>query len=427
MIAVPALVYATGAFGFFAIPYAIILYPFVFATMPVLWQAAKAKGRITAADVVFANYDSRPLELAVALTGVVATMPYIALQLVGMETVFEAVGLKGAVPLIAAFALLAFNTYFSGLRAPALIAVVKDRLIYIVVLVAVLLIPAKLGGYGAVFAAADAAFKAKGSGGILLSDAQFLPYVSLTVGSALALFMYPHALTGIFASASANAIRRNAILLPAYSIVLALIALMGLMGHAAGLKLSNPNEVVPLLFKSLFPGWFAGVAFAAIAIGALVPAAIMSIGAANLFTRNFWKAYVRAGASPAEEARVAKMSSLAVVGGALLFILFLPVQYALDLQLLGGLWVLQIFPAIIFGLFTSWFRPSGLLLGWIAGFSGGTLLVCWDGFKPAGKLYALFGAHRPFSQYSHCCAGERVLSSHDEGKKRPCPVARLFQ
>jgi solute:Na+ symporter, SSS family len=317
-------------------------------------------------------------------------MPYIALQLIGMETVIEALGIKGELPLVAAFLILALYTYSSGLRAPALIAFVKDTMIYIVVLAAILLIPFKLGGYGAVFEAAGAAFKSKGSGGLLLTPAQYAPYVSLALGSALALFMYPHALTGILASASANTIRKNAILLPAYSIVLALVALMGLMGHAAGLQLSNNNEVVPLLFKSLFPGWFAGFAFAAIAIGALVPAAIMSIGAANLFTRNFWKAYVDPGVTPAGEAKVAKRASLAVKAGALLVILLLPTQFALDLQLLGGLWILQTLPAVIFGLYTGWFRAYGLLAGWAAGFLGGSWLAWLNNFKPLHTLH--FGA-----------------------------------
>jgi solute:Na+ symporter, SSS family len=388
MIAVPALVYAVGAYGFFALPYTILVYPFVFAVMPLLWQVAKDNNHVTAADVVYGRYKCRPLELAVALTGVIATMPYIALQLIGMETILHALGLKGEIPLVAAFLILALYTYSSGLRAPALIAFVKDTLIYIVVIAAILLIPIKLGGYGAVFDAADAAFKAKGSGGLLLAPAQFAPYVSVALGSALALFMYPHALTGILACRSANTIRKNAILLPAYSIVLALVALMGLMGHAAGLKLSNNNDVVPLLFKILFPGWFTGVAFAAIAIGALVPAAIMSIGAANLFTRNFWKAYVDPGVTPAGEAKVAKLASLAVKAGALLVILFLPTQFALDLQLLGGVWILQIFPALIFGLYTGWFRAYGLLLGWAAGFLCGSWLVWFNDFKPLHTLHS---------------------------------------
>ena len=386
MIAVPALVYAAGAYGFFALPYTILVYPFVFAVMPLLWKVAKDNNYVTAADVVHGRYGCRPLELAVALTGVIATMPYIALQLIGMETIIEALGIRGELPLVGAFLILALYTYSSGLRAPALIAFVKDTMIYIVVLAAIFLVPYKLGGYGAVFEAAGAAFKAKGSGGLLLTPAQYAPYVSVALGSALALFMYPHALTGILACRSANTIRKNAILLPAYSIVLALVALMGLMGHAAGLKLTNNNEVVPLLFKILFPGWFTGFAFAAIGIGALVPAAIMSIGAANLFTRNFWKAYVDPGVTPAGEAKVAKIASLAVKAGALLVILFLPTQFALDLQLLGGIWILQIFPAVIFGLYTGWFRAYGLLAGWAAGFLCGSWLVWLNNFKPLHTL-----------------------------------------
>src|ERR1700736_6770874 len=198
--------------------------------------------------------------------------------------------------------------------------------------------------------------------------------------------MYPHALTGISASASADTIRKNALLLPPYTLLLGLVAVLGYMGHAAGLKLSNNNDVVPLLFKTLFPSWFTGFAFAAIAIGALVPAAVMSIGAANLFTRNFWKAYVDPLVTAAGEAKVAKITSLAVKAGALLVILYLPTQFALDLQLLGGLWILQTLPALIFGLFTRWFTAPALLAGWALGLFGGTYLAWIDGLKPLHTL-----------------------------------------
>lgn len=387
VIAVPALVYAVGAYGFFALPYTIIVYPIVFAIMPLLWKTAHANGHVTAADVVRDTFSSRGLELAVALTGIVATMPYIALQLIGMGAVIKAMGLTGELPIVAAFIVLALYTYSSGLRAPALIAFVKDIMIYIVVLVAVVIVPAKLGGYGAVFAAAGDAFAAKGGAtGLILKPAQMLPYATLALGSALAAFMYPHTLTGIFASKSANTIRKNAILLPAYTLLLGLIALLGYMAHAAHIKVATPNDVVPELFKALFPSWFAGFAFSAIAIGALVPAAVMSIGAANLFTRNVWKAYVNPTIDHAGEAGVAKITSLVVKVGALAFILFLPTQYALDLQLLGGLWILQTFPSLVFGLFTRWFRASGLLLGWAAGMIWGSWTAWSNGLKPLATL-----------------------------------------
>jgi solute:Na+ symporter, SSS family len=387
VIAVPALVYAVGAYGFFALPYTIIVYPFVFAVMPKLWQIAKAHGYITAGDVVRGQYGSKALELAVAVTGVIATMPYIALQLIGMATVIKALGLTGELPLIIAFLVLAFYTYSSGLRAPALIAFVKDIMIYIAVIAAVALIPSKLGGYAAVFDAADAAFKAKGAGSILLGGNQYVAYATLALGSALAAFMYPHTLTGIFASNGANTIRKNAILLPAYTLLLGLLALLGYMGHAAHLKLSSNNDVVPALFQMLFPSWFAGFAFAAIAIGALVPAAVMSIGAANLFTRNFWRAYVNPDISDAGEAQVAKITSLVVKVGALVAIIVLPIQFALDLQLLGGMWIIQTLPALVFGLFFGWFRAPALLAGWAVGFLGGTYFAYADGLKPLHTLH----------------------------------------
>jgi SSS family solute:Na+ symporter len=317
----------------------------------------------------------------------VATMPYIALQLIGMGVVIKAIGLTGEFPIIAAFIVLALYTYSSGLRAPALIAFVKDIMIYIVVLVAVVVVPAKLGGYGAVFAAANDAFTAKGGAtGLLLKPSQMLAYATLALGSALAAFMYPHTLTGIFASKSADTIRKNAILLPAYTLLLGLIALLGYMAYAANIKVTSNNDVVPVLFKVLFPSWFAGFAFSAIAIGALVPAAVMSIGAANLFTRNVWKSYVDPGISHAGEASVAKIASLVVKLGALAFTIFLPTQYALDLQLLGGLWILQTFPALVFGLFTRWFRAEGLLLGWVAGILWGSWTAWSNGLKPLATI-----------------------------------------
>ncbi|MGS0624461.1 monocarboxylate uptake permease MctP [Ralstonia sp. VS2407] len=385
VIAVPALVYAVGAYGFFALPYTILVYPIVFLIMPKLWKVAHAKGHVTAADAVYGRYGSRPLEFAVALTGVVATMPYIALQLIGMEVVIKALGLTGELPLAAAFVILALYTYSAGLRAPALIAFVKDIMIYIVVLVAVVLVPAKLGGYGAVFATAHDAFALKGGAtGLTLKPAQFLPFATLAIGSALAAFMYPHTLTGIFAARSADTIRKNAVFLPAYTVLLGLIALLGFMAYSAGIKVTNNNDVVPALFNALFPSWFTGFAFSAIAIGALVPAAVMSIGAANLFTRNFWKPYVAPDLTHAGEEKVAKVISLIVKAGALVFILFLPTKFALDLQLLGGVWIVQTFPSVVFGLFniSNRFRAPALLAGWAAGMIAGSWLAFSDGIKP---------------------------------------------
>src|SRR4051794_185591 len=158
-IAVPALVFGAGAIGFFALPYTMIVYPLVFLILPCMWAVAHRHNYITAADFVQGRYGNRWLALAVAATGIVSTMPYIALQLVGLQVVIGAMGVgtgggfAGDIPLIIAFVILAAFTYTSGLRAPAMIAVVKDTLIYITVLALVIVVPYQLGGYANLFAA----------------------------------------------------------------------------------------------------------------------------------------------------------------------------------------------------------------------------------------------------------------------------------
>ena len=389
VIAVPALVWGVGAAGFFALPYTILVYPIVYLLMPRLWAVARRNGYVTAADFVHGRYGNRWLAFAVALTGILATMPYIALQLVGMQVVLAAlglggVGIRGEVPLVIAFAILALYTYKSGLRAPALIALVKDVMIFITIFAAIIIIPEALGGYGAVFhaAAAGLATRAK-PGHLILPAASASAYASLALGSAMAAFMYPHTVTAILSSSSGSVIRRNAALLPAYTFLLGLIALLGYMAIAAGINPTVPSQVVPMLFLKMFPQWFAGFAFAAIAISALVPAAIMSIAAANLFTRNIYREFLDQNLTPRGEASVAKLVSLIVKLGALGFILFLPTQFAINLQLLGGVWILQTFPTMLDGLYGRRLHAWALLLGWGAGMGFGTAMVLSTGLKSA--------------------------------------------
>ena len=384
-IAVPGAMYALGAVsGWFAVAYTILVWPIVFVLMPRLWSVAHKHGMVTPADFVSARFGSRGLGLAIAFTGILSLMPYIALQLVGIQSVLQVMGVGNGsssfvkdLPLIIDFIILAAYTYTSGLRAPALIAFVKDLLIYVTVLVAVIYIPIRLGGYGHIFSAVQAhaqttaaAAKAKHTAStfaLLPTTKSYWAYATLALGSAMALFMYPHAVTGVLASRQRETVRRNTVALPLYSLLLAFVGLLGYMAIASGIKTTNSRLAAPLLFRQMFPSWFAGVAFAAVAIGALVPAAIMSIAAANLFTRNIYRQLIRPRATPAEEARVSKIASLVVKFGALAFVLGINTQNAINLQLLGGIWILQTFPSIAIGLFTRWLHRWGLLLGWLVG------------------------------------------------------------
>jgi solute:Na+ symporter, SSS family len=409
LIAVPALVYAVGAAGFYALAYQIMVFPIVFVFAPRLWSVARARGYVTPGEFARGRYGSQGLGLAVTFTGILATMPYIALQLVGIESVLIVLGVGGTsanafvrdLPLIVAFIVLAAYTYLAGLRAPALIAFVKDTLVWVTVIVAVLYIPAKLGGWAHIFGAASAHLKSvnpatgKPFGGLVVAPAGEWAYATLALGSALALFMYPHVVTGLYAAKRRDVIRRNVAALPAFTLLLGLIALFGYMARAvpavnAGVKAGGGNAQlsVPLLFAHMFPGWFAGIGYAAIVIGALVPAAIMSIAAANLFTRNVYKEFLRPNASPREETRVARLASLVMKIGALIFVLELNRTFSINLQLLGGIWIAQIFPAIVVGLYTRWFHRFALVVGWAVGMAFGTV----EAWRTPGNGQAHFGA-----------------------------------
>src|SRR3954463_10997248 len=381
-VAVPALMFGAGAAGFFAVPYTVVIYPMVFLVVIRLWSVSHVRGFVTPADFVRSRFDSPTMALLVAITGIVATMPYIALQLVGIEAVlksmgFSGSGLGGELPLIIAFLVLALYTYNSGLRAPALIAFVKDALIYLTIIVAIIVIPSKLGGWGHIFDAAAAKFGANGAPGVILPATGQLGYATLAFGSALALFLYPHSITGVLAASNRDVLKRNMSALPVYSLALGLIALLGYMAIAAGTKPigTDGNTIVPELFQQMFPSWFSGIAFSAIAIGALVPAAIMSIAAANLFTRNIYKEYLKRDATPHQEARVAKITSLVVKLGAVAAILFIDPQFSIDLQLIGGVIILQTMPSVALGLYTRWMHRGALIAGWIAGMAAGIWMV----------------------------------------------------
>jgi SSS family solute:Na+ symporter len=399
-IAVPALAFGAGAVAFFAVPYTILVYPFLFLVFSRLWQVCNKHGYITAGDFVRGRFSNRWLALAVAITGLVATMPYIALQLVGIQVVIGALGISGTglaadVPLLIAFIVLAAFTYSSGLRAPASIAIVKDVLIYITAFAAIIVIPMQLGGFGKIFAAVPPAKLLLAVPGAHTTGA-YGAYATLALGSALALFLYPHSLTAILSASSGRAIRRNAAILPGYSFMLGLLALIGFFAiaagvdklpeYAAGFKQFQNNFAVPALFLHSFPSWFVGIAFAAIGIGALVPAAVMSIAAANLYTRNIHREFINKNPTDKQEAQIAKWVSLIVKLGALVFILFVPTKYAIQLQLLGGIWIIQTLPAVMLGAYTRWFNAWALLVGWAAGTIAGTAMAIAVELKPAFPL-----------------------------------------
>lgn len=406
--AVPGAVVSTGALGFFALPYVIVLCPLAFIVLPRLAAEARQGGHITIADLVRDRYRSPSLALCVTLTGILATMPYLALQLLGVRTVLQAsginlIGLPVGLVVLGLFAVLAVASYRHGLRAPGLIASLKAVLIFVGAAVALVVAFARSGGPGTVFARASSNLARTGGGSLILTPHQYLAFLTLAFGSALALLMYPHVVTVAFAARNDDAVRRASAGLIPWSTLVAVFALLALVADARAIRLGarDADAAVIVMINQVLPGVVAGVVFGAIVVGALVPAAVMSIAAGASFARNVFVEFLQPTATPKRQLRVARGVSLVAMLGAAGFMIGLRPQATINLQLLGGVWILQTAPAVLFTL--SRRRPGAgvLLSGWVTGMVIGTAsvlsrsfsaLVPWGLAGHTVELYAGFAA-----------------------------------
>ncbi len=376
-IAVPSSLFAKGGIFFFAVPYVAVTFAVAMIMMPKLWSVSKKKGYITAADYVTDTFSSRTLGLLIALTGIVAELPYVGLQLVGMKAVLTVMfpvntgnlGLIVNLALVVSVIILIAFTFMSGLRGVSLTALFKDVIIFTTVIVIIIAVPMAYGGFQHAFAA-KAAFQT-------LSQTKFsVAYPTLWIGSALALYLYPHAVNGSLSSNSAKNLRMSTALLPVYGIGLAFLALFGVLIYAVGPALSYVNSfptgtggiyVVPALILYTMPSWFTGFAFLGIFIGGLVPAAIMSIASANLFIRNVVKPYKKVPLEPKKETFWAKIITIIFIFLAVGFTLVINDTFAIQLQLLAGGFILETLPALFMGLYMPKLNKHSMMVGWAVG------------------------------------------------------------
>ena len=382
-VAVPSGVFAKGPLYFFAIPYVMLTMAIALVVMPKLWTISREKGYITASDFVKERFGSKALSMMIAVTGIVAELPYIALQIVGMQAVLT-VMLAGyadsqmvtEISLLIAFVILAAFTYSSGLRGATLTSIFKDILIWITIIVVIIAVPLSIGGFGN-------AFKATKDNYVTLPESLVPAYATLILGSALALCLYPHAVTGALSAQSSQKLRSSIALLPLYGVGLAIFALMGIMIYASPTAMhflsgfpesSRGILVVPSLILYSLPDWFSGVALLGIFVGGLVPAAIMAMAQANLLTRNVIKE-IKPNLSNSSEIRITKLSSTVFKFVALAFVFSVPATYAISLQLLGGILIAQILPAVFLGLYVKLLRKIPLIIGLAAGIFSGIYML----------------------------------------------------
>jgi solute:Na+ symporter, SSS family len=380
-VAVPSGVFAKGSLYFLSFP---LTFGVALVTMPRLWSLSREKGYITASDFIKDRFSSTTLAVLVAITGIVALLPYIALQIVGMQSVLI-VMLSGTtnsqaveeISLLVAFVILAAFTYTSGLRGATLTAVLKDILIWITVIALIVVVPLSVsGGFGTAFKNVKPSY-------VTVPGPLITGYATLLLGSALALYLYPHAITGVLSSESVHKLRRSTALLPLYGIGIAIMGLMGILVYAVPSAMNFLSHfpessrgilVLPSLILYSMPPWFGGIALLGIFIGGLVPAAIMAMSQANLLTRNIIKE-IRPNMSAISEIRITKISSTIFKFVALGFVFATPGTYAISLQLLGGLLITQILPTVFFGLYVKSLRKEPLIAGLLVGVFSGIFMV----------------------------------------------------
>lgn len=382
--------FSGGSIAFFATPYVVLAYPLAYFFLPKIWKVAKVHGFTTLADYVGARFDSKLLSFLVAITGVLMLIPYIDLQLSGIVDTMRVAGtgyINVTMIVIVSFLLVAFYTFFSGLKAPTYTAIVKDLLVWVIMLFMVITIPMiHFGSWPNMIqetiqkAPHMLTIPTHGPKGILW-------FSTAALISALALFMWPHTATGVFSSQSANVLRKNAIVLPFYNIVLMLVTFLGITAF-----LVIPGSPARLAFLNLigatYGGFVQGLAYATIALASLVPCSIMAIGASNLFANNIYRDVINPNVSGPRITMITRYMVFLVIGIALFLGLMFPTGLV-SLQLMGVSGIVQIFPAVVFSLYWRNLSKEATLIGFIAGMA--TVFYVYFTHNAAGMYEGAWG------------------------------------
>jgi solute:Na+ symporter, SSS family len=369
--------YSLGAAAFFAVPYVVLAYPIAYYILPRIWEFSASHNLTTLADYARERFQSRTLGVLVALTGIIFLIPYIDLQLSGITGVVNVAGkgnfanpqAVGTAALIVSFILVALYTFFSGIRAPAWTALIKDVMVWVIMVIMVVSVPFILfGSWGNMFNTAITKFPKTLTLHPGPHDSWWFTTAALI--SALALFMWPHSSTGALTSRNADNLRKNAVFLPFYNILLFFITFLGIVGymvlpHEKGAGYANVI-LLHLIQHTYHNGVLQGLMYATVALASLVPASIMVLAASNLFATNVLRDWLIPGMSDSARTLTARWFVFVITFLALLFGVLYPTQL-ISLQLEGVSGMVQILPAIGLSLFWRRLSTSAVTLGLLVG------------------------------------------------------------
>jgi len=386
--------YSRGAPTFYILIYGALAYTISFFILPVIWKLGKKYALHTQPDFFIQRFQDRRLGVAVAAVGVVFIIPYLQLQLKGLGLIVQEAS-NGSVSsnaaILISFVLTCTFVYTSGIRGTAWVAVVKDIMMLVAVVVVGIGVPyIYFGGIGAMFRE----LMARHPSYLVLPgatpDMDVLWVMSTVLLTGAGFYMWPHSFASAFSGKSAVTLRRNAVIMPFYQLPVLLVFFVGFTALLVIPGLKDGDFSFLTLVNKTYPGWFMGFVGAAGAVTAMVPASVLVLFASTLVAKNIYKTGFRPDASEETVVRLSRFMVLVISGVALLFAIYLP-NALVNLLLIGYDGVTQFFPGVVFGLFWKRTHAAAVWAGLITGIALVALLVL-GGHDPIWGMNAGFVA-----------------------------------
>jgi len=363
-------VYSKGGPALYILGYQPLWAVVSFFILPQIWEVGRKYHLQTEADFFQLRYGSKYLAALVAVIGFVFIIPYLQLQLTGLGIIVgvASYGSIGRVPaIVIAFALVAAFVFVSGVRGIAWVSVLKDFLLLFAAIFVGIAIPyIYFHGIGHMFAALA---RAKPQHLVMPGSTPNLGhawYASSVLLTALGFYMWPQSFAASFTARSGNTLRRNAVIIPLYSITMPLMFFVGLTALLVLPGLGNGNLSLLTIVRKTFPAWFLGIIGGAGALTAMVPAGIQVLTASTLFAKNLYRPMFAPGMTDPQVAKLAKAMVLVFMSVAVVFAVSSDATLV-SLLLLGYAGVTQFFPGVVLGLYSKRVTRPGVFSGLLTG------------------------------------------------------------
>jgi solute:Na+ symporter, SSS family len=370
--------YSKGGPVLYILGYQPLMYVVSFFILPQVWEVGRKYRLQTQADFFHVRYNNKYLAAFVALVGVGFIIPYLQVQLTGLGIIVEVAsfgGIHRTSAMVISFAIVAAFVLTSGIRGVAWVSVLKDfLLLFAAVFVGVAVPYIYFGGIGSMFAAL---VRAKPSHLVMpgaITNLGHPWYVSTVLMVAFGFYMWPHYFGASFTAKSGDILRRNAVIMPFYSITMPLMFFVGLAATLVLPGLGNGDLAMLTIVRKTFPAWFLGIIGGAGALTAMVPAAILILTAATLFAKNVCRPILAPAMTDQQVAKLAKITVLVITVAALFSAIYSSTTLV-DLVLVGYAGVAQFIPGVVLGLYSKRATMPGIFAGMVTGVLIAVLLM----------------------------------------------------